>query len=126
MPVNETLLDERLAALEKARGWSPRVVSKLESHIRSGDDDALFRVNPLAFAADKHISENEAVDLFLYATKAGLFGMDWLLLCRPCACVVESFRSLKGVHNHYHCNICQGGYEANLDDLIAVTFTIAA
>src|SRR5437764_2208661 len=126
MPVNEALLDERLAELEKARAWSPRVVSKLKAHIRSADDEALFRINPLTFADEKHISEDEAVDLFLYATKAGLFVMDWLLLCLSCACVVESFRSLKGVHNHYHCNICQGSYEANLDDLISVTFTVAA
>jgi len=126
MMVDEALLDERLAELEEARAWSPRVISKLEAHIRSAEDEALFRINPLSFAADKHISESEAVDLFLYATKAGLFVMDWLLLCLSCACVVESFRSLKGVHNHYHCNICQGSYEADLDDLISVTFTVAA
>src|SRR5437868_2036485 len=126
MKLNEALLDERLAELEKARAWSPRVVSKLEAHIRSADDEAVFRINPLSFAVDKHISESEAIDLFLYATKAGLFVMDWLLLCLSCACVVESFRSLKGVHNHYHCNICQGSYEADLDDLISVTFTVAA
>ena len=54
MPVNEALLDERLAELEKARAWSPRVVSKLEAHIRSADDEALFRINPLTFAAEKH------------------------------------------------------------------------
>jgi class 3 adenylate cyclase len=126
MPVNEGVLDERLAELEKARAWSPRVVSKLESHIRSADDEAVFRINPLSFAADKHIDENEAIDLFLYATKAGLFVMDWLLLCPSCSCVVESFRALNGVHSHYRCNICQGSYEADLDDLISVTFTVAA
>jgi class 3 adenylate cyclase len=126
MPLNEILLDERLAQLEKARPWTPRVVSKLESHIRQAGDEALFRINPLTFAAEKNIPVQEAIDLFLYAAKAGLFGMDWLLLCPPCACVVESFRSLKGVHNHYHCNICQVGYETSLDDLIAITFTVAA
>jgi class 3 adenylate cyclase len=126
MPVNEAILDQRLAELEKARAWSPRIVSKLESHIRSADDEAVFRINPLSFAADKHIAENEVVDLFLYATKAGLFTMDWLLLCPPCCCVVESFRALNSVHNHYRCNICQGSYEADLDDLIAVAFTVAA
>ncbi len=47
MPVNEKLLDDRLATLEKARPWSARVMSKLEGHIRSASDEALFRINPL-------------------------------------------------------------------------------
>lgn len=122
--INESLLDERLARLEKAKAWSPRVISKLESHIRAGDEDALFRINPLRFATEKNIPENEAIDLFLHATAVGLFNMDWHLLCTACSCVVESFRGLQGVHNHYHCNFCTMDYEASLDDLIAVTFTV--
>ena len=40
--VNEQLLDERLAALEEARAWSPRLISKLENHIRTADDLDMF------------------------------------------------------------------------------------
>ncbi len=91
--VNERALDERLAALEAARPWSPRLVAKLESHIRTSPDEALFRINPLTFAKDKNITEDETIDLFLHATSCGLFRMDWLLLCPKCSCVVESFGS---------------------------------
>ena len=51
--VKEELLDDRLAKLETARSWSPRLVSKLESHIRSADDEALLRINPFAFAREQ-------------------------------------------------------------------------
>ena len=51
--INEKLFDERLAALEAARAWSPRLVSKLESHIRAADDAALLRINPVGFAAER-------------------------------------------------------------------------
>ena len=67
--VNEQLLDERLAELEKARAWSPRLVSKLESHIRSADEEGLFRVNPFTFAREKNLKETEIIDLFLYAVR---------------------------------------------------------
>jgi len=123
--VNEQLLDERLAELEKARAWSPRLVFKLESHIRSADEEGLFRVNPFTFAREKNLKETEIIDLFLYATSLGLFEMDWQLLCQQCSCVVESFGSLKGLHSQFHCNICQVDYEATLDDYIAVTFTVS-
>ena len=53
MQTNEDLLDKRLAALELARAWSPRIISKLENHIRSAEDAKLFRINPCSFAAEK-------------------------------------------------------------------------
>lgn len=122
--INKALLDERLAALESARAWSPRLISKLESHIRSAPDRALFRVNPFTFAREKSLSEAEAIDLFLHAAALGIFEMNWLLLCPLCSCVVESFQDLKNVHNHYHCYVCQSGFEAKLDEFIAIMFTI--
>lgn len=123
--VSESLLDQRLGTLEAARTWSPRVISKLEGHIRSSDDAGLFRINPVKFAVDKHIGEAEAIDLFLHGTAHGLFEMDWLLLCPLCSCVVETFRSLRSVRNRYHCSMCHGDYEAVLDEYVAVTFTVS-
>jgi class 3 adenylate cyclase len=123
--VHETILDERFAALEATRAWSPRVVSKLESHIRTADDAALFRINPIRFAIEKNIAEAETIDLFLHGAFLGLFEMDWLLLCSACSCVVESFDSLKGVRNQFHCAMCRTDLEAALDDYIAVTFTVS-
>jgi class 3 adenylate cyclase len=123
--LNENLLDERLAQLENARSWSPRLISKLESHIRTGDDDELFRINPFTFAAGRNASEKEVIDLFLHASALGLFRMDWVLFCPQCCCVVESLRSLRGLHNHYRCSFCQVGYETALDDYVAVSFTIS-
>jgi class 3 adenylate cyclase len=123
--VNEELLDDRLAKLETARSWSPRLLSRLETHIRSADDEALFRINPFTFARERSLHEEEVINLFLHATSLGLFGMDWLLLCPKCSCVVESLRKLETVHSHYHCPACQVDLEASLDDQIAVTFTVS-
>jgi class 3 adenylate cyclase len=94
--------------------------------LRADDEEAVFRVNPVKFAAERGMAEVETVDLFLHAAAAGLFAMDWLLLCPLCSCVVGSFGSLRMVDNHYHCSMCQTDYEAKLDDYIAVTFTVAS
>jgi class 3 adenylate cyclase len=122
--IDEKLLDERLAALEAARTWSPRLVSKLEAHIRSADDAALLRINPVRFAAEKGIGEDEAIDLFLHASAVGLFEMNWILLCPICSCVIESFRALKNLESHCRCTNCHVDMVAALDDMIAVTFTV--
>lgn len=123
--LNEQTLEGRLTALEAARPWSPRVVSRLETLLRSSAEETLYRVNPVQFAAEKAIAETEAIDLFLQATLAGLFEMDWLLVCPMCSDVVESFRSLRTLHSHFHCPVCQTDYEAALDDYIVVTFTVS-
>ena len=123
--IDEKKLEERLTALEAAKTWSPRVVSRLETLLRSADETALFRINPIRFATDKGIAVSEAIDLFLHGTLVGLFEMDWLLLCPMCSDVVESLHSLQKLHSHYHCHLCQGDYEAVLDDYIAVTFTVS-
>jgi class 3 adenylate cyclase len=124
--VDEQALDERLAQLEAARPWSPRVVSRLEALIRTAEDDALFRVNPLAFADQWDLDEAEAIDLFLHAAAAGLFEMDWLLICPRCACAVESFARLRAVLRRFRCPECRNEYEAAMDDYIAIYFTVPA
>jgi class 3 adenylate cyclase len=123
--IDEKKLEERLVALEAAKSWSPRVVSRLEMLLRSGTDEALYRINPIQFATEKSIAEGEAIDLFLHACVAGLFDMDWLLVCPMCSDVVESFRSLRKLHTHFHCHLCQSDYDAALDDYITVTFTVS-
>ena len=123
--IDEKKLEERLVALEAAKSWSPRVVSRLETLLRSGADEALYRINPIQFATEKSIAEAEAIDLFLHACVAGLFDMDWQLVCPMCSDVVESFRSLRKLHTHFHCHLCQSDYDAALDDYIMVTFTVS-
>jgi class 3 adenylate cyclase len=123
--VDERMLDERLARLEAARPWSPRVVSRLEALIRADDDADLFRVNPFAFASRRGLDESEAIDLFLHATALGLFEMDWLLICPRCACAVESFAGLRAVLARFRCPECHNDYVAAMDDFIAIYFSVS-
>jgi class 3 adenylate cyclase len=123
--LNEHLLDEQMTALETMRTWSPRVISKLETLIRTGDDYSLFRINPIQYASERGMSETEAIDLFLHATKIGLFEMEWNLLCPACGNVVDSFSALTRLHTHAACISCAIDVEVALDDFIQVTFTIS-
>jgi class 3 adenylate cyclase len=125
IPINEGLLDEKLTELEQAKNWSPRVISRLETTIRTADDYDLFRLNPIRFATDKNMVENEAIDLFLYGVKAGLFDMEWHLICPFCTHVVKSLAELNNLHAHFICNFCDAESTVSLDDYIHVSFTIS-
>ena len=92
--VREKILAEKLAALGKARPWSPRLMEKLAGLIRTGTDEKLFRINPIRFASENAVVESESIDLFLHGTRQGLFQMDWNLVCPTCGDSVESFKAL--------------------------------
>jgi class 3 adenylate cyclase len=123
--VQERLLERKMTDIEQARPWSPRVISKFETLIRSGDDLSLFRVNPLAFARDRAVAESESIDLFLHAARSGLFEMNWDVLCPHSGMVLDSFGALRTLKTHYVCGLCDVSGETELDDFIEVTFTVS-
>ncbi|MBR0821796.1 adenylate/guanylate cyclase domain-containing protein [Bradyrhizobium liaoningense] len=123
--IQERLLESKMTEIEQARSWSPRVISKFETLIRNGDDLSLYRINPLAFARDRAITEAESIDLFLHATRSGLFEMSWDVVCPQSGMVLNSFGALRTLKTHYVCGLCDVGGETDLDDFIEVTFTVS-
>ena len=124
-PIIEHLLRERVAALAAARRWAPGVLAGLEAFVREADDYDLFRVNPIRYAATAGLGEAEAIELFVHAAKAGLFEMDWLLLCAYCPQVAGGFRELDQVHPRFQCAFCNAVNDVALDDYIQVAFTVS-
>ncbi len=123
--IQQRLLDSKMTEMEQARAWSPRVISKFESLIRSSDDLDLYRVNPLAFARGYGVAEPESIDLFLHATRCGLFDMKWDVLCPQSGMVLDSFGALRTLKTHYVCGLCDVSGETDLDDFIEVTFSVS-
>ncbi|HKU08176.1 MAG TPA: DUF5939 domain-containing protein [Bradyrhizobium sp.] len=123
--VQERLLESKMTEIEQARSWSPRVISKFETLIRSDDDLSLYRINPLAFARDRSITEAESIDLFLHATRSGLFDMSWDVVCPQSGMVLDSFGALRTLKTHYVCGLCDVTGDTDLDDFIEVTFTVS-
>jgi class 3 adenylate cyclase len=123
--LQERLLESKMTEIEQVRSWSPRVISKFEALIRSGEDLSLYRVNPLAFARDRSIAESESIDLFLHATRHGLFEMNWDVICPQSGMVLDSFGALRTLKTHYACGLCDVTGDTDLDDFIEVTFSVS-
>lgn len=123
--IQEGLLESKMTEIEQARSWSPRVISKFEALIRSGDDLSLYRLNPLAFARDRSVAEAESIDLFLHATRSGLFEMTWDVICPQSGMLLDSFGALRTLKTHYVCGLCDVSGDTDLDDFIEVTFTVS-
>jgi class 3 adenylate cyclase len=104
----------------------PRVVVAIEHLLREAPDRALHRLNPLAFAHESGIDEEQTIAAFLHATRLGLFELSWNVLCPACGGVLHAGTSLKSINRHeYRCAFCAAGYEPTLDEIIEVTFTVS-
>jgi len=125
MQMQGQFLESKMTEIEQARSWSPRVISKFETLIRGGEGFALHRVNPLSFGRDNAIAEAECIDLFLHATRCGLFEMNWDVICPQSGMVLDSFGALRTLRTHYVCGLCDVSGDTDLDDFIEVTFSVS-
>lgn len=123
--VNDNYLEDALVQVEQARAWSPRVIAKLENSIHTADDQDLFRVSPLRWALGKKVDEYEAVDLFLHGAKAGIFYMEWDVLCPCCGKLSQSLQDLHSVQSSSTCKLCFRKDKPSLDDSVQITFTLS-
>jgi class 3 adenylate cyclase len=114
----------RFEALEEV-GAAPEVVAALRRLVESGTDDDLLYVDPLEVAAEVGVSEHVALDAFLHAARLGLFEMAWNIVCPDCGGVLSAALTLSRVQRRQMgCSLCDKTYECDLDQIIAVTFTV--
>jgi class 3 adenylate cyclase len=123
--INDDYFEDILTKIERVRNWSPRVISKLENFIRTANDEDLFRVSPLQWALQKSVDEYEAVDLYLHGAKAGLFYMEWDVICACCGRISQSLLDLHRLESHSTCKLCFRKDIPNLDDSVQITFTLS-
>ncbi|MHB1217347.1 MAG: DUF5939 domain-containing protein [Alphaproteobacteria bacterium] len=98
----------------------------LEALVRDMPDVALSRINVPALARRAGLDKQHLIAAFLHATKLGIFELSWNVLCPGCGGVLEAGATLKSVrHDEYDCALCAAGYEATLDEMVEVTFTVS-
>ena len=125
MTAQDQLIDSKMTEIEQARSWSPRVISKFETLIRSGDDHLSTVLILWRSHATAAIAEAESIDLFLHAARSGMFEMNWDVVCPQSGMVLDSFGALRTLKTHYVCGLCDVTGETDLDDFIEVTFTVS-
>jgi class 3 adenylate cyclase len=105
---------------------SETVVPAIEALVRDAPDRALCRINALKFAAERELDEEETIAAFLHAARLGIFELSWNVVCPGCGGVLGEGDTLKTIgHDDYVCALCASGYEAELDQMVEVTFTVS-
>ncbi|WP_454615927.1 DUF5939 domain-containing protein [Bradyrhizobium cenepequi] len=104
----------------------PAVVDEIARLIAAGHDRELNRINLLDFARHTGLDEEKVISGFLHASRLGLFDMSWNVLCPGCGGVLDAHSTLKSLrHDDYNCALCAAGYEASVDEMVEVAFTVS-
>jgi class 3 adenylate cyclase len=101
-------------------------VAAIETLVDRAPDRALARINVPALAAQHGLDEQRLIGAFLHAARLGLFELSWNVLCPGCGGVLDASATLKSMRREeYDCALCAAGYEATLDEMVEVTFTVS-
>jgi class 3 adenylate cyclase len=117
-------LESRIDALRAMDAVPGHVLDAFETFLLEASDEDLFRMSPLRWAARHGVSEQIGIDLFLYATHAGILEFAWGVLCPGCLAFMTTPGALRSVQKK-HCGFCSIDVERSIDDRIEVAFTVA-
>jgi len=104
----------------------PAVADAIQRLVEHGEDRDLNRINLLDFAVRTGLDEERVISGFLHTARLGLFDLTWNVLCPGCGGVLDAHSTLKSLrHDDYNCALCARGYEASVDELVEVAFTVS-
>ncbi len=122
MSLNEAA-HTRFAEL-KGSGASDRVLARLRHIIDQGSDFDCYKVNAFRLAEEAKSSRVEAVRALLFATRVGLFDLNWDIYCPSCGGMPEFHKHLMELKDRSHCPLCVIDFSVQFDEQVEVTFTV--
>ncbi len=113
-----------VAATEQMRtlGFADGLVRRVFDYIEYADDISLARIRPYALADEWNVSRTAMLDLFLHATRVGVFDLEWDLLCPLCRGPGSNAKNLSELQKEVHCPSCNIDYEVNFERSVELTF----
>jgi adenylate cyclase len=116
-------MQDRLDDLESSNAH-PDVVERLRQLLLEGSDFDCYKINAFRLAEELGLAPAEALRALLFATRIGLFDLNFDIHCPSCEGLPEYHRHLMGLQNRAHCQLCRVDWELSFDDQVEVTFTV--
>ncbi len=123
--INESILQQKIQSLLQYPTLNQESVKKVGDILKTLDEWRLFRINPLRFAKQHSLNDNDSIDVFVHGTKIGLFDLSYNMLCPACHGIVHNYHSLGELENNSrYCALCDVNVPIDIDEQMEVSFTI--
>lgn len=101
----------------------PALAEHLSHHLLAKPDSELDSLAPYVLAGEWQVARRPLLRLFLHATKAGLFDLQYHLICPSCRRSKASVASLVDLREHGHCPSCNIRFGVDFDRAVEVRFS---
>lgn len=109
-----------------AAGHPAAVVDMLVQLVRSGGENDVRRIRPLALARKLGLDPRATVTACLDGARRGLLDLSWDLLCPRCRAAKHQAGSLDQLAAEAHCDTCAIRYDRDFSRNVELTFRPAA
>jgi serine/threonine protein kinase/class 3 adenylate cyclase len=103
-------------------GLAPRAVESLAAYLTSASDQDVARIRPLELAARFAVPEDAMIEACLRATRLGLVGMVWDVICPSCRIPSSMTESLAKIEEHARCKACNVSFSVDFSRAIELAF----
>jgi class 3 adenylate cyclase len=117
--VTERKLDELAAS-----ACSRAAVDAIRSLVLEGSDLDCYKVNAFRLARRIGDSRREVLRALLFATRLGIFDLNYDVYCPSCRGLPQFHLHLMGVTSRAHCGLCAIDWNVDFEEQIEVTFTV--
>ncbi|MCA9657860.1 MAG: adenylate/guanylate cyclase domain-containing protein [Myxococcales bacterium] len=101
----------------------PAIAAKLRTFLLRAPEEDLASLAPYALAARWDVDRRQTLRLFLHATSAGLFDIEYDLICPSCRRAKASTSRLAELSQSSHCPSCNIRYGVDFDRAVEVRFS---
>ena len=106
----------------EATPYGHGLAQRLADTVTSRQEVDVWTIRPLKLARLWDVPERHAIEVYLQATKQGLLGLRWDLLCPRCQIGKESALALDQLPTGAHCPSCNIDYDRNYTENIELAF----
>jgi hypothetical protein len=121
--VDRELLERCLEELRRAP-VDASLLEPLRTRILEGSDDQLTKVRAYAVADAWGADRDAVLRLLLHATRVGVFGLSWQLMCPSCRVPKAAVDDLGELPPQFHCDTCGILYTVDVDSNVELRFSV--
>jgi class 3 adenylate cyclase len=104
------------------RGVEAALAAKLAAFVRDCADADAMRMRPFDLADEWGVDRRALLRAFLHGVPSGLVELRWAIVCPSCRGPSQEVAELSQVSLEGHCQMCDIGFELELDQAVEATF----
>ncbi len=121
--VDRIALNERISRVSQA-GVPPDLLHRLVTLVVTAHDEEVLRIRPFELADRWNLPRVDVLRGFLHAAAAGVFDLDWDVLCPNCRIPKTEERTLGRLQPEAHCEFCDIRFDLQFDLNVELRFSV--